>query len=66
MVLPLLGRRLRLYLKKCQQNVVVGTEAEKMVIAGFEDVVLRKAIGETAQKLADCIEWIGSVWGDLV
>ena len=48
------------------QNVVVGTEAEKMVIAGFEDVALRKAIGETAQKLADCIEWIGSVWGDLV
>ena len=48
------------------QNVVVGTEAEKMVIAGFEDVVLRKAIGETAQKMADCIEWIGSVWGDLV
>ena len=43
----------------------VGTEAEKMVIAGFEDVVLRKAIGETAQKLADCIEWIGNVWGDL-
>ena len=48
------------------QNVVVGTEAERMVIAGFEDVVLRKAIGETAQKLADCIEWIGSVWGDLI
>jgi hypothetical protein len=48
------------------QGVVVGTEAERMVIAGFEDVVLRKAIGETAQKLADCIEWIGSVWGDLV
>ena len=48
------------------QNVVVGTEAERMVIAGFEDVVLRKAIGETAQKLADCIEWIGSVWGDLL
>jgi hypothetical protein len=47
------------------QNVLVGTEAEKMVIAGFEDVVLRKAIGETAQKLADCIQWIGSVWGDL-
>ena len=48
------------------QNVVVGTEAERMVIAGFEDVVLRKAIGETAQKLAGCIEWISSVWGDLV
>ena len=48
------------------QNLVVGTEAERMVIAGFEDVVLRKAIGETAQKLADCIEWIGSVWGDLI
>ena len=48
------------------QNPVVGTEAERMVIAGFEDVVLRKAIGETAQKLADCIEWIGSVWGDLI
>ena len=44
----------------------VGTEAERMVIAGFDDVVLRKAIGETAQKLADCIEWIGSVWGDLI
>ena len=48
------------------QNAVVGAEAERMVIAGFEDVALRKAIGETAQKLADCIEWIGSVWGDLV
>jgi T-complex protein 11 len=48
------------------QNVVVGAEAERMVVAGFEDVILRKAIGETAQKLADCIEWIGSVWGDLV
>ena len=48
------------------QNFVVGIEAERMVIAGFEDVVLRKAIGETSQKLADCIEWIGSVWGDLV
>ena len=47
------------------QNVV-RTEAERMLIAGFEDVVLRKAIGETAQKLADCIEWIGSVWGELV
>ena len=48
------------------QNVVVGVEAERMVIAGFEDVVLRKAIGESAQKLGDCIEWIGSLWGDLV
>ena len=48
------------------QNVMVGTEAERMVIAGFEDTVLRRAIGETAQKLADCLDWIGSVWGDLV
>ena len=48
------------------QNVVVGTEAERMVIAGFEDAVLRRAIGETARKLADCIDWIGNVWGDLV
>ena len=44
----------------------VETEAERIVIPGFEDVVLRKAIGETAQKLADCIEWVRSVWGDLV
>lgn len=42
------------------------TEAERMVIPGFEDIVLHKAIGETAQKSADCIEWVGSVWGDLV
>ena len=48
------------------QNVMVGTEAERMIIPGFEDVVLRKAISETAQKLADCIEWVGGVWGDLV
>jgi T-complex protein 11 len=47
------------------QNMVV-TEAERMVIPGFEDVVLRKAIAENAEKLANCIEWLGSVWGDLV
>lgn len=47
-------------------NNLVGAEAERMVIPGFEDVVLRKAIGETTQKLADCIEWVESVWGDLV
>ena len=45
---------------------MVGTEAERMVIPGYDDVVLRKAIGETAQKLADCIELLGSFWGDLV
>jgi len=48
------------------QNIMVGTEAERMVISGFEDVVLRKAISETAEKLADCIEWVVGVWGDLV
>ncbi|KAF8806410.1 hypothetical protein BYT27DRAFT_7101663 [Phlegmacium glaucopus] len=42
------------------------TEAERMVIPGFEDVVLRKVIGETVRKLGDCIEWVGSVWGDLL
>ena len=45
---------------------MVRTEAEGMVILGFEDVVLRKAIGENAQKLADCIEWLGDVWRDLI
>jgi len=44
----------------------IGTEAERMIIPGFEDVVLRKAIGETAQKMADCIEWVESIWEDLV
>ena len=47
------------------QNMVV-TEAERMIIPGFEDVVLRKAIAENAEKLVNCIEWFGSVWGDLV
>ena len=48
------------------RNSVVRTEAERMVIPGFEDVVLCKAISESARKLADCIEWVGDVWGDLI
>ena len=44
----------------------IGPEAERMIITGFEDVVLRKAIGETAQKLADCIQWVENVWEDLI
>ena len=48
------------------RNTIIGPEAERMIVTGFEDVVLRKAIGETAQKLADCIQWVENVWEDLI
>jgi hypothetical protein len=54
------------YLSSSFHEKMVGTEAERKVIPGFEDAVLRQAIGETTQKLGDCIERLGSVWGDLV
>lgn len=37
-----------------------------LIVKGFEDPVLVKAVRETSEKIRECVAWIGSTWGNLV
>lgn len=37
----------------------------RLIVKGFEDVVLVGAVGEALEKIRDCIWWVEETWGDL-
>lgn len=39
---------------------------KSLVVKGFEDAVLIKAIGEALGKIRDCAGWVEETWGDLI
>jgi len=43
-----------------------GEIAESLIIKGFEDAVLFKAVGEALGKIRGCVEWVEKGWGDLI
>ncbi|KZT68261.1 hypothetical protein DAEQUDRAFT_671638 [Daedalea quercina L-15889] len=66
------GKRPRLELA-LDQDIVdgAGVQAEThreppLVVKGFEDEVLVRAVGEVLSRLRSCVEWTEQVWPDLI
>lgn len=62
------GKRPRLMLDPQDLGRSEQLEREKekrLVVKGFEDPVLVRAVGEALEKIRDCVGWVEETWGDL-
>ncbi|KAH9914015.1 uncharacterized protein B0H18DRAFT_887516 [Fomitopsis serialis] len=48
------------------EDARAAARSEQLMVKGFEDEVLVKAVGEGLSKLRSCVEWTERVWSDLI